>query len=206
MKKFWLIPVMAFMTFAAGSALAQDAQAPDVLVKETVGEVMAAAKSDPAISKGDLQHITSLVEQKIMPHADFQRTTRLAMGRNWQSANPQQQQLIAEQFKQLLLRTYSGAIAQIRDQQVTFKPYRGQPSDTDAVIYTEVINNGQPVQIDYRLIKTPAGWKVYDINVLGAWLIEAYRGQFTEQISRGGVDGLIKFLTERNRQLASSGK
>jgi phospholipid transport system substrate-binding protein len=203
MKKFWLIPVMAFMTYtAAGSAMAQ-AQAPDALVKQTVAEVMAAAKSDPNIQKGDLNSITRLVEQKIMPHADFTKTTQLATGAAWRNATPQQRQQLTEQFKTLLLRTYAGAIAQIRDQQVNYKPFRGQPSDTDVVVYTDVVHNGQPIELDYRLYKTASGeWKLYDLNVLGAWLIQTYRNQFAEKVNQSGVDGLIKFLTERNQQLA----
>ncbi|ODP33499.1 phospholipid-binding protein MlaC [Pandoraea sp. ISTKB] len=203
MKKFWLIPVMAFMTYtAAGSAMAQ-AQAPDVLVKQTVNEVMAAAKSDPNIQKGDLNSITRLVEQKILPHADFTKTTQLATGPAWRQATPQQREQLTVQFKSLLLRTYAGAIAQIRDQQVDYKPFRGQPSDTDAVVYTSVINNGQPIELDYRLYKTQTGeWKLYDLNVLGAWLIQTYKTQFNEKINQSGIDGLIKFLTERNQQLA----
>ncbi|MFJ2994796.1 phospholipid-binding protein MlaC [Pandoraea sp. NPDC087047] len=206
MKKFWLIPVMAFMTYtAAGSAMAQ-AQSPEALVKQTVSEVMAAAKSDPNIQKGDLNSITKLVEQKILPHADFSRTTQLATGRAWREATPQQREQLTTQFKALLLRTYAGAIAQIRDQQVNYKPFRGQPGDTDAVVYTDVINNGQPIELDYRLYKTASGeWKLYDLNVLGAWLIQTYKSQFNEQINQSGIDGLIQFLTQRNRQL-SGGK
>ncbi|WP_353192672.1 ABC transporter substrate-binding protein [Pandoraea pnomenusa] len=203
MKKFWLIPVMAFMTYtAAGSAMAQ-AQAPDALVKQTVTEVMAAAKSDPNIQKGDLNSITKLVEQKIMPHADFTRTTQLATGAAWRNATPQQRQQLTEQFKQLLLRTYAGAIAQIRDQQVNYKPFRAQPGDTDVVVYTDVVNNGQPIELDYRLYKTASGeWKLYDLNVLGAWLVQTYRNQFAEKVNASGIDGLIQFLTQRNQQLA----
>ena len=203
MKKFWLIPVMALMTYTAAGAAVAQAQAPDVLVKQTVNEVMAAAKSDPNIQKGDLNSITKLVEQKILPHADFAKTTQLATGAAWRTATPQQRQQLTEQFKTLLLRTYAGAIAQIRDQQVNYKPFRAQPSDTDAVVYTDVINNGQPVELDYRLYKTASGeWKLYDLNVLGAWLIQTYRNQFSEKVNQSGVDGLIKFLTERNQQLA----
>jgi phospholipid transport system substrate-binding protein len=168
-----------------------------------VAEVMAAAKSDPNIQKGDLNSITRLVEQKIMPHADFTKTTQLATGAAWRNATPQQRQQLTEQFKTLLLRTYAGAIAQIRDQQVNYKPFRGQPSDTDVVVYTDVVHNGQPIELDYRLYKTASGeWKLYDLNVLGAWLIQTYRNQFAEKVNQSGVDGLIKFLTERNQQLA----
>ncbi|VVE22810.1 putative phospholipid-binding protein MlaC [Pandoraea eparura] len=203
MKKFWLIPVMALMTYTAAGAAVAQAQAPDVLVKQTVSEVMAAAKTDPNIQKGDLNSITKLVEQKILPHADFAKTTQLATGAAWRNATPQQRQQLTEQFKTLLLRTYAGAIAQIRDQQVNYKPFRGQPGDTDAVVYTDVINNGQPIELDYRLYKTASGeWKLYDLNVLGAWLIQTYRNQFAEQVNKSGVDGLIQFLTQRNQQLA----
>lgn len=203
MKKFWLIPVIAFMTYtAAGSAMAQ-AQSPDALVKQTVTDVMAAAKSDPNIQKGDLNSITRLVEQKIMPHADFTKTTQLASGAAWRQATPEQKKQLTEQFKTLLLRTYAGAIAQIRDQTVEYKPFRGQPSDTDAVVYTSVVNAGQPIELDYRLYKNDKGeWKLYDLNVLGAWLIQTYRNQFAEKVNQSGVDGLIQFLTQRNQQLA----
>lgn len=203
MKKFWLIPVMALMTYTAAGAAVAQAQAPDVLVKQTVNEVMAAAKSDPNIQKGDLNSITKLVEQKILPHADFAKTTQLATGAAWRPATPQQRQQLTEQFKTLLLRTYAGAIAQIRDQQVNYKPFRGQPGDTDAVVYTDVLNNGQQIELDYRLYKSASGeWKLYDLNVLGAWLIQTYRNQFAEQVNKSGVDGLIQFLTQRNQQLA----
>ncbi|MDN4572798.1 hypothetical protein DBB29_03375 [Pandoraea cepalis] len=203
MKKFWLIPVMALMTYTAAGAAVAQAQAPDVLVKQTVNEVMAAAKSDPNIQKGDLNSITRLVEQKILPHADFAKTTQLATGAAWRTATPQQRQQLTEQFKTLLLRTYAGAIAQIRDQQVNYKPFRGQPGDTDAVVYTDVLNNGQQIELDYRLYKSASGeWKLYDLNVLGAWLIQTYRNQFAEQVNKSGVDGLIQFLTQRNQQLA----
>ncbi|VVE19231.1 MlaC/ttg2D family ABC transporter substrate-binding protein [Pandoraea terrigena] len=203
MKKFWLIPVMALMTYTAAGAAVAQAQAPDVLVKQTVNEVMSAAKIDPNIQKGDLNSITKLVEQKILPHADFAKTTQLATGAAWRNATPQQRQQLTEQFKTLLLRTYAGAIAQIRDQQVNYKPFRGQPGDTDAVVYTDVLNNGQQIELDYRLYKTASGeWKLYDLNVLGAWLIQTYRNQFAEQVNKSGVDGLIQFLTQRNQQLA----
>ncbi|VVE56654.1 putative phospholipid-binding protein MlaC [Pandoraea iniqua] len=206
MKKFWLIPVMAFMTLtAAGSAMAQ-AQAPDALVKQTVSEVMAAAKTDPNIQRGDLNSITKLIETKIMPHADFAKTTQLATGPAWRNATPQQREQLTTEFKKLLLYTYAGAIAQIRDQQVEYKPFRAQPGDTDVAVNTSVLNNGQPIELDYRLYKTASGeWKLYDLNVLGAWLIQTYKTQFSEKINQSGVDGLIKFLTERNKQL-SGGK
>jgi phospholipid transport system substrate-binding protein len=165
--------------------------------------VINSVKADSTIQQGDLTKITALVNQKILPYTDFQRTTRLAMGRNWNAATPAQQQQITEQFKILLIRTYSGAIAQVRNQQVEYKPFRASPSDTDVVVRSVVMNQGQPIELDYRLEKTAQGWRVYDINVLGAWLIQAYQQQFNEQISQHGIDGLIQFLTQRNQQLAA---
>ena len=205
MKKLLLLPLFAvFMAFCNGaSAQAVDTNNPDVLVKTVTQQVLDQIKADKQIQSGNITRITELVNEKILPYTDFTRTTRLVMGRNWNSATPQQQKQIVEQFKMLLIRTYSGALAQVRDQQVQYKPFRASPDDTDVVVRSVVINNGSPIQLDYRLYKTPQGWKVYDINVLGAWLIQAYQQQFNEQISQHGVDGLLQFLTQRNEQLAS---
>jgi phospholipid transport system substrate-binding protein len=192
------------MAFCNGaSAQAVDTNNPDVLVKTVTQQVLDQIKADKQIQSGNITRITELVNEKILPYTDFTRTTRLVMGRNWNTATPQQQKEIVEQFKMLLIRTYSGALAQVRDQQVQYKPFRASPEDTDVVVRSVVINNGSPIQLDYRLYKTPQGWKVYDINVLGAWLIQAYQQQFNEQISQHGVDGLLQFLTQRNQQLAS---
>ena len=204
-KPFWISMLVLAMTFggvAEAQAQAIDASTPDGLIKGLTAEVMASAKSDTGIQTGNLDHITELVNDKILPYTDFERTTRLAMGRNWPKATPDQQKQIVEQFKRLLIRTYSGAIAQIRDQQVQFQPMRGA-TDTDAVVRTQVINQGQAIELDYRLEKTPGGWKIYDINVLGAWLIQAYQQQFNEKISQSGIDGLLDFLTHFNNAPAS---
>lgn len=192
---------MAFCNTA--SAQAVDTSNPDTMIKTVTQQVLDQIKADKQIQSGNITRITELVNEKILPYTDFTRTTRLVMGRNWNSATPQQQKQIVEQFKMLLIRTYSGALAQVRDQQVQYKPFRASPDDTDVVVRSVVINNGSPIQLDYRLYKTPQGWKVYDINVLGAWLIQAYQQQFNEQISQHGVDGLLQFLTQRNEQLAS---
>jgi phospholipid transport system substrate-binding protein len=205
MKKLLLLPLFAlFLAFSSGaSAQAVDTSNPDVLIKTVTQQVLDQIKADKQIQSGNITRITELVNQKILPYTDFTRTTRLVMGRNWNTATPQQQKEIVEQFKILLIRTYSGALAQVRDQEVQYKPFRASPEDTDVVVRSVVINNGQPIQLDYRLYKTPQGWKVYDINVLGAWLIQAYQQQFNEQIQQKGVDGLIQFLTQRNQQLAA---
>lgn len=204
-----LVPFVSVFTVLAftGTAQAQqatDTSSPDALVKTVVNEVMATVRSDKDMQAGNLGKITALVEQKILPNANFGKTTQIAMGRNWSKATPEQQKIITDEFKTLLIRTYAGAIAQIRDQQVQFRPYRGTAEDTDATIRTQVINKGEPIQMDYRLEKTPQGWKVYDINVLGAWLTEAYKGSFNTIVTQQGVDGVIKTLQDRNRQLANA--
>ncbi|SIT36659.1 ABC transporter, periplasmic ligand binding protein, toluene tolerance Ttg2D-like protein [Paraburkholderia ribeironis] len=206
MKKFFLISLFAalFSFVSAGvSAQTVDTSSPEGMIKTVTQQVMDAIRGDKTIQQGDISQITRLVNEKILPYTDFRRTTQLAMGRNWRTATPEQQNQVVEQFKMLLIRTYSGALAQVRDQQIQYKPFRMNPDDTDAVVRSVVMNNGQPIELDYRLYKTPQGWRVYDINVLGAWLIQAYQQQFSEQIQQKGVDGLIQFLTQRNQQLAA---
>jgi phospholipid transport system substrate-binding protein len=179
-----------------------DPNTPDGLIKIIVADVMSLVKSDPEIQRGNIPRVVELVEKKIVPYTDMRRTTQLAMGRNWSKATPEQQSQLIIEFKNLLIRTYSGALSQLRDQTVQYKPLRSSPSDTDVIVRTVVIGKSDPIPLDYRLEKTNDGWRVYDINIMGAWLIEAYRNQFTNQISQNGVDGLIKFLQERNAMLA----
>ena len=179
-----------------------DPNTPDGLIKIIVADVMSSVKSDPEIQRGNIPRVVELVEKKIVPYTDMRRTTQLAMGRNWSKATPEQQNQLIFEFKNLLIRTYSGALSQLRDQTVQYKPLRSSPSDTDVIVRTVVIGKSDPIPLDYRLEKTNDGWRVYDINIMGAWLIEAYRNQFTNQISQNGVDGLIKFLQERNAMLA----
>ena len=164
-------------------------------------------KADKQIQSGNISRITQLVNEKILPYTDFTRTTRLVDGPQLEHGDAaSSKKTIVEQFKMLLIRTYSGALAQVRDQQIQYKPFRAIPDDTDVVVRSVVMNNGSPIELDYRLYKTPQGWRVYDINVLGAWLIQAYQQQFNEQIQQHGVDGLVQFLTQRNQQLAKRGK
>jgi len=179
-----------------------DPNTPDGLIKIIVADVMSSVKSDPEIQKGNISRVVDLVEKKIAPYTDMRRTTQLAMGRNWSKATPEQQSQLIIEFKNLLIRTYSGALSQLRDQTVQYKPLRSSPSDTDVIVRTVVIGKSDPIPLDYRLEKTNEGWRVYDINIMGAWLIEAYRNQFANQISQNGIDGLIKFLQERNAMLA----
>ncbi|MDR9022476.1 putative phospholipid-binding protein MlaC [Burkholderia multivorans] len=204
MKKLFLIPVFAALFSFGSAAHAQvDQSNPQALIKTATQQVLDEVKQQ-TIKPGDTNRIISIVNKDILPYTDFRRTTQLAMGRNWRTATPEQQQQVQEQFKLLLIRTYSGALAQLKpDQQIQYPPFRADPADTDVVVRTVAMNNGQPVQIDYRLYKTANGWKVYDLNVLGAWLIQTYQQQFNEKIQQSGVDGLIKFLTRRNQELAA---
>ena len=192
----------ALISFSAFAQNALDAATPDGLIKTIVTDVMVSVKADPEIQKGNIPRVVELVEKKIVPYTDMRRTTQLAMGRNWSKATPEQQNQLIIEFKNLLIRTYSGALSQLRDQTVQYKPLRSSPSDTDVIVRTVVIGKSDPIPLDYRLEKTNDGWRVYDVNIMGAWLIEAYRNQFTNQINQNGIDGLIKFLQERNAMLA----
>lgn len=205
MRKFLFVPIMALAVGFAGMSQARaavDTATPDGLIRTITTDVMNTVKSDPSLASGDTNQIIKLVNQKILPYTDFQRTTQLVMGRYWRQATPEQRQQIAEQFKLLLIRTYSGAISQVRNQQINYLPFRAAPDATDVVVRTQVMNQGNQIELDYRLEKTGSGWKVYDLNVLGAWLIQAYQQQFAEQIQKNGVQGLVQFLTDRNQQLA----
>ena len=203
-KQFALVVSSLFLM--AGMALAQtpDQSTPDGLIKTVVSDVMASVKSDPEIQKGNIPRIVDLVEKKIVPYTDMRRTTEMAMGPNWKKATPEQQTQLVAEFKNLLIRTYSGALSQLRDQTVQFKALRAAPDDQEVVVKTVVLGRGDPVPLDYRLEKTANGWRVYDMNIMGVWLVEAYRNQFANQISQNGIDGLVKFLQERNKQLAAA--
>jgi phospholipid transport system substrate-binding protein len=201
---------LTLITVTTSLAQAQQAAAnthmisPDGLVKFVVEDVMNTIKSDKAIQSGDLRKINALVDQKILPYSDFQKTTRMSMGRNWSKATPAQQALITQEFKTLLIRIYGGALAQVKDQKIQYKPFRASADDTDVIVRTVVVGKGEPIQLDYRLEKTGNAWRVYDINILGAWLVESYRNQFNDQVSKGGIDGLIQFLQQRNNSLANA--
>jgi len=181
-----------------------DESSPNGLIRSIVSDVMASIKADPEIQKGNVTRVVDLVEKKIVPHTDMRRTTEMSMGSNWKKATPEQQAQLTTEFKMLLIRTYAGALSQVRDQTVQYKALRAAPTDTEVVVRTVVLGRGDPIPLDYRLEKTPSGWKVYDINVLGVWLVENYRNQFTNQINQNGIDGLIAFLKERNKMLASA--
>ena len=182
-------------------AHAQTPLAPDALVRQISTEVIDTVKADKDIQAGNLGKIIALVDAKVMPHVNFQRMTAIAVGRAWRSATPEQQRRLLEEFKTLLVRTYSGALTQVKDQTVQVRPMRAGADDPEVVVRTEVRGKSDPIQLDYRLEKTDKGWKIYDVNVLGVWLVENYRNSFASEINQNGIDGLIKSLTERNRAL-----
>lgn len=187
------------------TSVASAEEAPDALVKRISKEVLDLAKADKEIQKGNQQRVLDLVEAKIIPYVDFQRMTSLAAGRYWREATPEQQEKLTAEFRSLLVYTYSGAISQVKDQKVDFKPMRADPADTEVEVRTLVIQpRNEPIQLYYRLEKLPVGWRIYDVNILGAWLVEAYKGNFASEISKGGMDGLIKTLSEKNKRLAAS--
>jgi phospholipid transport system substrate-binding protein len=207
MKLIKQLTLFATMAFAAGAFAAPAPaamEAPDALVKRISNDVIEAAKNDKEIQAGNQKKVMDLVESKILPYVDFQRMTALAAGRFWREATPEQQKQLANEFRTLLIFTYSGALSQIKNETVEFKPMRADPSDQEVEVRSQVnVPRGEPIQLNYRLAKTPAGWKIFDINVLGAWLVETYKGNFAAEISKSGIDGLIKKLAERNKQLAN---
>jgi phospholipid transport system substrate-binding protein len=196
--------VAAFLNVAV-AATATD-EAPDVLIKRISADVLDTAKADKEIQKGNQQHVMDLVEAKILPYVDFQRMTSLAAGRFWRDATPEQQKQLTEQFRNLLIFTYSGAISSIKDQKLQFQPLRADADATDGVeVHSQVVQTrGETIQLNYRMEKLATGWKIYDVNVLGAWLVETYKGNFSTEISKGGIDGLIKALTDKNKKLGDN--
>jgi phospholipid transport system substrate-binding protein len=202
------------LVIAAGSlttpfaAFAAD-EAPDALIKRLSVDVLETIKSDKGMQGGDIGKVMNLVDTKIMPNVNFQRMTAAAVGPGWRQASPEQQKRLQDEFKTLLVRTYSGALAQVSDQTITVKPFRAASEDKEVVVRTEVRGRGDPVQLDYRLEKTPgdgAGWKIYNLNVLGVWLVETYRSQFAQEINAKGIDGLITLLADKNKSNAGAKK
>ena len=198
----WL--VAAVIGLGSAFAHAQSGKAPDALIKEVSTDVLDAVKADKSIKQGDVQKVITLVDAKVMPYVNFQRMTSSAVGRYWRQATPEQQKRLQEEFKILLVRTYSGALAQVQDQTVELKPMRGAPDDKEVVVKTEIRGRGDPVQLDYRLEQTATGWKIYDVNVLGVWLVENYRNTFSQEIGANGIDGLISKLADRNAKAGAA--
>jgi phospholipid transport system substrate-binding protein len=205
----WTLAGALVLGAAAGAmkpAFAAD-EAPDVLVKRLSTEVLDTIKADSSIKAGDVNKIMGLVDTKIMPNVNFQRMTASAVGPAWRQATPEQQKRLQDEFKSLLVRTYAGALDQVSDQTVTIKPFRGSPNDQEVLVRSEIRGRGEPVQLEYRLEKTPGqgyGWKVYNLNVMGVWLVDTYRTQFAQEINSKGIDGLIAALAARNKANAKS--
>lgn len=197
----WIVAVA--LTLGSVLAQAQASKSPDVLIKEVSTDVLDSLRADKSIKQGDVNKIIALVDAKVMPHVDFRRMTASAVGRHWRQATPEQQKRLQEEFKVLLVRTYSGALAQVQDQTVELQPSRSTPGDKELVVKTLIKGRGDSVQLDYRMEQTPEGWKIYDVNVLGVWLVLNYRNSFTQEIGSGGIDGLIERMAERNKAAAS---
>jgi phospholipid transport system substrate-binding protein len=205
-KQLFAYATLAFASsaFAAAPAAPVSNEAPDVLVKRISQDVLETAKADKEIQSGDRKRIMDLVETKILPYVDFQRMTSLAAGRYWREASPEQQKQLSTEFRSLLIYTYSGALSQVKNETVEFKPLRADPADTEVEVRSVVnVARGEPITLNYRVAKSPTGWKIYDINVLGAWLVETYKGTFQSEITKGGIDGLIKALSDKNQKLAT---
>jgi len=184
-----------------GAAQAAD-EAADAFIKRVSTDILEAIKADKSIRNGDINKIIVLVDQRVMPHVNFQRMTASAVGPGWRQATPEQQKRLQDEFKTLLVRTYSGALSQVSDQTIVVKPLRAAPDDKEVVVRTEVRGKGEPIQLDYRVEKAPdapAGWRIYNLNVMGIWLVDSYRSQFAQEVNAKGVDGLIASLAERNQ-------
>ncbi len=200
-RRALVVATLAVAMVVASSAARAQQEAPDALVKRVSQEVLATIKSDPQIQAGNQARIRELIETKLLPYFDFTRMTALAMGKNWRAATPEQKKQLTDEFRTLLVRTYSGALNQYRNETIDYKPLRMNPADTDVVVHTQVIRaiSTQPVQMDYSLEKTPDGWKAYDVIVGGVSLVTNYRDEFNTQVANGGIDGLIKALADKNR-------
>ncbi len=198
--------VLAMLAGISVPSWAADVIPPDALIRQISTDVMETVKSDKAIQGGDVQKIIAIVDSKVMPHVDFQRMTATATGHFWRQATPQQQARLQDEFKTLLVRTYAGAMSEIKDQTIGVKRMRTNPDDTEVVVRTEVRGRGDPIQLDYRMEKSANGWQIYDVNVLGIWLADQYRNSFAQEIGANGIDGLIKALADRNKKATNGGK
>ncbi len=196
--------VAAFSTSVIAAPAAAANEAPDVLVKRVSTDVIDSVKADKDIQAGNSRKIIDLVNAKILPYVDSDKMTAQAAGRFWRQATPDQQKQLSAEFRDLLIYTYAGALAQIKNETIEFKPFRADPADTEVEVKSQVnLTRGEPITLNYRLSKGAQGWKIFDLNVMGAWLVQTYQSTFASEISKGGVDGLIKKLHDRNQQLAN---
>ena len=206
-RRIWGMAAGAMLALNLGLPAAQAAEeAPDALVKRVSADVLETIKNDPALRNGDSAKVNALVNDKVMPYVDFRRMTSAAVGPAWRQATPEQRQKLQDEFKALLVRTYAGALSQVSNQTITVRPLRMAAGDTDVLVRTQVNGRGDPVQLDFRLEKQATGWKLYNFNVLGVWLVETYRNQFAQEINANGIDGLIKTLASRSSMPATANK
>lgn len=200
--------ILALWAGLGFSAVAQAGdEAPEVLIKRLSTDVLDTIKADKGM-RTDLNKIITLVDTRIMPNVNFQRMTASAVGPAWRTATPEQKTRLQDEFKILLVRTYAGALSQVSDQSINIKPMRSAPEDKEVIVRSEVKGSGDPIQLDYRMEKTPgegAGWKIFDLNVLGVWLVQTYKSQFVQEINAKGIDGLIASLAERNKNNGKKG-
>lgn len=197
-----IIGAMLALTALATPALAE--LAPDALARSVTDEVLTIVRADKELQSGNPQKVAQLVETKVLPHFNFNRMTQLAVGRNWRQASASQQRVLVEEFKTLLVRTYTTAFTQYKNQTIEYRPLRMAPADTDVIVKSIIKQPaGQPIAIDYRMEKAAGGWKVYDVTIEGISLVENYRNTFNNEIQRSGVDGLIKALSDKNKSLAA---
>jgi phospholipid transport system substrate-binding protein len=178
-------------------ALTSD-EGPDALIKRVAAEVIELAKGN-AIDAGDGAKLANIIDSRVVPNVDFDRMTAAVVGRAWRQATPEQQDRLQQEFKSLLVRTYAGALGQVKEPTVTIKPLRAAPEDNEVIVRTVIKGQGSPIQVDYRMARSAAGWMIYDINAMGVWLVESYRGQFAAEINAKGIDGLIAVLADRNK-------
>ncbi len=202
LKKIFSVATLLVSLVATAPAWAQVSA--DALVRQISVEVIDTAKADKAIQAGDLNRILALVESKVMPHVNFEVVTRSAVGPQWRGATPEQRTKLQAEFKILLIRVYSGALAQLRDQTVEVTKTLPVTGSTQVVVQTEVRGKGEPIKLDYRLDKPADAWKIIDVNVGGLWLVQNYRSQFAQELTKGGIDGLIKTLVDRNKASAKT--
>lgn len=198
-RRFFSAFVTSFAVLTSSLSFAQATEAPDAFIKRLSVDVLETIKADKAIQAGDVSKIVALVDTKIMPNVNFQRMTASAVGRAWRSATPEQQKRLEAEFKALLMRTYSGALSEVKDQTIAIKPLRMAADDSEVTVRTEIKGRGDPIALDYRVEKAGASWKIYDLNVASVWLVETYRTQFAQEINANGIDGLINKLAERNK-------
>jgi phospholipid transport system substrate-binding protein len=205
-RSFSILALMAAGTLVMSGAVRAAEEPADAFIKRVSSDILDSIKADKTIHNGDVNKIITLVDQRVMPNVNFLRMTASAVGPNWRQATPEQQKRLQEEFKTLLVRTYSGALSQFNDQTIVIKPVRAAPDDKEVVVRTEVRGKGEPIQLDYRVEKAPdapTGWRIYNLNVMGVWLVDNYRSQFAQEINAKGVDGLIASLADRNKSNAA---